>query len=168
MSYPTNVPVLLASTTLSTAAASYTFSSISAAFKHLRVTWQAKSAAAYPLDYLVVTFNSDVVFSNSNYWSQTVTGSASYSFVGPINGATNYITTPLFGGYFDILNYSQSFSKLSQCAATYNDSASTTAIYTYIGGAIYIPTTIISSLKLQTTNGSNLIVGSTFQLYGIP
>ena len=163
-----NVPVLLASTTLTSAAASYTFSSIPSTYKHLRMTWQAKSEAAYPVDYLVATFNSDVIFSNSNYWSQTVTGSASYAFFGLIHGATNYMSTPLWGGYADILNYSQSFSKQTLAIGGVNDSTSTTNVFLWAYAALYIPTTVISSMKLQTTNGSNFIVGSTFQLYGIP
>lgn len=73
MSYATNVPVMLASTTLASAATSISFSSISSAYVNLTIYVYATYTGAVANDTMALRFNSDSSASYVNYSTSGMT-----------------------------------------------------------------------------------------------
>ena len=166
MAYRADVPVLLATTTLPSAAASVTFSSISSAFSTLRIAAICRSSHTSTwYDLIFMQLNNDT---GANYQIDTVTG-LSYITVGYIGAATSK-TTPLFSAPECQLNgYSNSnwYTVTGwQHFMITSDTQYTSA--TYQTGGAWLNTATVTSVKLYLQSGANFVANSTFRLYGIP
>jgi hypothetical protein len=165
-----SMPVLLASTTVSSAVSSVTFSSIPQTYSHLWLLTRGRCSFASTVDYIVCLFNGDAIWSNSNY---AVTGSAaSYTNVGPTHGTTNIFASRASMHMLYIFGYSGSDYKYMQATSSYMNG---TTGYPNSGGfgaggqgEMYMSTTAITSMQLILANGSNFLSGSTMRLYGLP
>jgi hypothetical protein len=164
------VPVLIASTTVSTAVASVAFTSIPQTYTHLWLFSRGRSSYVGVNDYIVALFNGDTLWGSSNY----VVGGATSSYVnvGPTHGTTNvYAAQPSIHNTY-IYGYSSSYYKCVQTTSSYMNN--TTGYPTAGGygqgatGEWYLSGTAITSISLVTTGGANFVSGTTFRLYGIP
>jgi len=154
----------IATTTLGSAAASYTFSSISGTYTDLVLI--ATSGSSLGTGYgLRLRFNSD---SATNYsWTHLYgTGSASGSNRGTSDTSILIGYSPsTIGGNVSTANI-QNYSN----ATTYKTVISRGSEADYRVGAIaglWRNTGAITSLTLLDEGGGNLLTGSTFTLYGI-
>lgn len=164
-----NVPVLLASTTLSSAAASYTFSSFSSAYKHLMILFMARSSAtsgAY--DTLAYQFNGDTA---ANYRSIANTTATTHASVAIIPNTTTFFPTQPGIGRTTIFYYNDTTSGWQKRTFTDTDSdigtSATSPFTTVWGGTWTTVNTAITSVLIKLSNG-NFVAGSRFDLYGIP
>jgi hypothetical protein len=162
-----NVPVLLASTTVSSAVSSVTFSSIPQTYSHLWLLSRGRSSSVVVVDYMVCVFNGDVIWSNSNYVANQATNS--YANIAPIHGTTNVFASRAGMSVTYIFGYSGSDYKYIQSAGQYMNGTTgypnTGGFYT---GEVYMSTTAITSMQFISTNGGNFLTGTTFRLYGMP
>jgi len=165
MSYPTNVPVLLASTTLSSAAASVTFSSISSAFSMLDIICVCRSSTAAQYDLMFMQFNNDTA---ANYKILNVTG-LTYINAGYM-GAANALASPYMSmPRVQIYAYSDSNWYATTNGQHYTLASSTEyTAASYQGGGVWSNTATVTSVKLYLQSAANFVANSTFRLYGIP
>ena len=159
---PTYTPI--ATTTLGSAAASYTFTSIPQTYTDLVFVIGGTGDSN---GYLLIQPNSDL----SNSYSRTYmigNGSSATSsrntnesayFVDAGNGSSS---TPA-DTVVSILNYSNTTTYKTALVRAY----SYLAPGSYTGVGLYRSTSAITSLKIQASSGSSLQAGSTFTLYGI-
>ena len=160
-----SMPVLLASTTLGSAAASVTFSSISGAFSALDIICVCRSAYASQYDTISVQFNNDTA---GNYKISNVTG-FTYIPAGYIGAASAfaspYMSIPRLQiyAYSDVNWYATS---VGQHYTLVNTTEYTTV--SYQAGGVWSNTAAVTSVKIFTYSGSNFVANSTFRLYGIP
>ena len=164
-----NVPVLLASTTLGSDAASYTFSNFSASYKHLMILFMARSSAtAGAYDTLAYQFNGDTA---ANYRSIANTTATSHASVAIIPNATTFFPTQPGIGRTTIFYYNDTTSGWQKRTFTDTDSdigTSATSPFTTVWGGTWTTTnTAITSVLIKTSNG-NFKAGSRFDLYGMP
>ena len=157
----------IATTTLGSAAASYTFSGISGSYTDLVLVFQTgmSSAGNEPL----LQFNGDT---GSNY-SETMmygSGTTAYSLRNSISTAvqlardvglpsaleSNHIIQ--IQNYSNATTYKTLLARVNKGSATYSQAAA------YVG--LWRSTSAITSITISTTAG-NLVAGSTFTLYGI-
>jgi hypothetical protein len=161
-----NVPVLLASTTLSSAASSVTFSSISTSYLSLMITYGSRTAyttGAY--ESLRWQMNDDtasnyVNFSGSGTYMEDMGGSATASAFGG---------SQISSGQF-VINNANSTSTWKLVTGICNVPTSTTS-YAFgylIGGSGWRSTAAITKIKVFASSGSNITSGSTFAVYGLP
>jgi hypothetical protein len=158
-----NTYVAIATNTLSSAAASVTFSSISGSYTDLVLVVNAKTAATATC---WVTLNSD---SGSNYSAQIFTGNGSTA-VGAIQsnqtrGYTTYDSGPVstnfsFNQIVNFMNYSNTTTYKTFLCRVNEASRATEAIV-----GLWRSTSAISSIVYESN--SNFQSGSTFTLYGI-
>lgn len=161
--------VLLASTTLTTAQSSVSFSSIPQTFKHLQLSLHSRTASTGgPNEEVMIRCNSDA--SSSYYYATTnitylyaVTNTASaYPTTGNLHYATS---TGLLWNYANALGaYSKSWSGYG-IAVTSTTGWSEAGAYPH---GIWNNTSAVTSITISTYTGNNFIVGSSFQLYGVP
>ena len=162
-----NVLTLLASTTVTSAVSSVTFSSIPQQYSHLWLLSRSRSSYVGVIDYMVGLFNGDSIWANSNYVSGTSTNS--YVNIGPMHGTTNVFASRANMAVTYIFGYSGSDYKYIQCAAQFMNG--TTGYPTsggFYNGEWYMSTTAITSMRILTTTGNTFLTGTTFRLYGIP
>jgi len=165
-----NTYVLIASNTLSSAAASVTFSAIPATYTDLVLRWSARSTNATVDDGGYVQLN-ETTYTTTNY-SQTVlqwygTTPSSYRqstpiyFVLPGSSATSnsFGSSELY-----IPNYAGSRNKPSSLFSIAE--SNTASVYEHIAANLKSNTTAISSITALMTSG-NFASGSSFFLYGI-
>ena len=164
-----NVPVLLASTTLGSAASSVTFSSFSSAYKHLMILFMARSSAttgAY--DTLAYQFNGDTA---ANYRSIANTTATTHASVAIIPNTTTFFPTQPGIGRTTIFYYNDTSSGFQKRTFTDTDSdigtSATSPFTTVWGGTWTTVNTAITSVLMKTSNG-NFVAGSRFDLYGLP
>jgi hypothetical protein len=154
----------LATNTLSSAASSITFSSISGSYTDLRLVFVPKSTAG---DNIAIKFNSD---SGSNYSSTWVYGDGS-SATSSRNTAFSRIQLPIS------LSSSQ-FSVIVIDILSYTDSKNKTVLIDYAldaSGSSYVTRQIslwrntgaITSILLESQGGGTFTSGTTATLYGI-
>ena len=165
---------LISSNTLSSAAASVTFSSIPATYTDLVLRLSARSSNAGRNDVVNMEFNanSSALYSTTILYGQgggsfgsLRNSNATYTRIGYyISGDTT--TSSTFGSQeFYIPNYTASQNKaisgfgVSENNATVQDLAVTAGLFR--------DTTAISSIKLTLLTGPNFMSGSSFFLYGI-
>jgi hypothetical protein len=160
-----NVPVLLASTTLGSAAASYTFSSIRAGFSALELIWAVQSEMPTgSVDALNIRVNGNTgsVY-NSSFGNQTS------AFIGYANTRTaNFYNAPSPGRliFTDVSTTTRKMSGFSFYG--YNDSTTAYGSGTWMARPVYEATgSVLSSLTVFMTY-ANMSTGCTFWLYGIP
>jgi len=166
MSYPTNVPTLLASTTLASDTVSYTFSSIPSTYTHLRLIGQARSTYSGVQVNFGLQFNGDT---GSNYWLNNAPSSAQTQLIVAIlEGATNFFTNS-FGPFDVVITRYQSATYKSACGSFLFNQSTTTGNPIEGGYAGYwINTAAITSVKCAFISGLSMKAGSQLSLYGIP
>lgn len=154
----------IATTTLGSAAASYTFTSIPQTYTDLVFVIGGTGDSN---GYLLIQPNSD----SSNLYSRTYmigNGSSASSnkntnesayFVDAGNGSSSTAADTVVS----ILNYSNTTTYKTALVRAY----SYLAPGSYSGVGLYRSTSAITSLKIQGSSGSSLQAGSTFTLYGI-
>jgi len=160
----------IATTTLSTTAASVTFSSISSAFTDLYIVVNARGNNAGTTDQVALRFNSDT---STNY-SRTIlygTGSAAASartsndskiLIDYVAGDTAAAGT--FGGcYINVMNYANTttYKTVLSRAGTAGDLVEANV------GLWRATPAAISTVLIYPGIGSQWLTGSSFTLYGI-
>ena len=161
----------IATTTLGSAAASITFSSISSAYTDLRLVMIGTTSAS---DWSYLRFNGDTgsstLYSSTRlYGDGSSAGSAGISnydklqLGDAINGIGTSTTIPVMVT-LDIFSYTGSTFKTS--LTTISGDLNGTG-YTYRNVNLYRSTSAISSMVLSNASGSNFSIGFTATLYGI-
>ncbi len=158
---------LIASQTLSSSAASVTFSSIPSGYRDLVLKCSAQMASGGASDNLLVQFNSS---GGTAYSATYVQGTGSAAFSGR-NSSTS--TIRLYNGISQynwanielyIPSYTASQNKpVSGFTVTEQNLA--TDCYVVADAGLWRDTSAITSITLST--GSNLVSGSSFYLYGL-
>jgi hypothetical protein len=161
-----NVPVLLASTTLGTATVSYTFSSLPTSYTHLRLVGQARCTYAGVQVNFGLQFNGDT---GSNYWHNNDPSSAKTQLIVAIlEGETNFFTTS-FGSFDVVITRYQSATYKSARGSFLFNSSTTAGNPVEAGYAGYwINTAAITSVTCAFASGLSMKAGSQLSLYGIP
>ena len=164
MAFRADVPVLLASTTLGSDAASVNFASISQLFTTLRIEYSAQSTRANVYDYISFRLNGDTA---SSYYctSDAVNTMGSFAI---ITSATN----PLLSwstGNGTITRYASTGVK-SLVGIGGTNTAGTTPYNILFNGltTVWTGTAAVTSITLLPYYGPNFLSGSVFRLYGYP
>jgi hypothetical protein len=155
----------IATTTLGSAAASYTFSSIPATYTDLVLISQAKSSSTITDNSIY--FNGDTA-TNYSITGLTGNGSAASSYresnktIITIDG-NGYVGTSDFNlAIVHIMNYSNTTTFKTVLSRSNNGAAGVDAVV-----GLWRSTAAITSLTLDLLGASNFTSGSTFTLYGI-
>lgn len=170
---------LIASTTLGSAAASYTFSSIPATFTDLVLVASMKSTTSSNADarYLVQVGNGSVdTGSNYSHTDLYGTGAAAASiresnrtqidgitYNATSNNSDFALVTYSFMDYANTTTYKTVLQRSNQIQNTYG------SIYVGAGVSLWRSTSAVDTIKIYTGGPSagNFAIGSTFKLYGI-
>jgi hypothetical protein len=169
---PTGAYELISTTTLGTATASVTFSSLgdyASTYKHLQIRSLAKTTVSGTgAEDLVLRLNGDT---GSNYARHVFQGNGS----GVTSGAatsTSYLSAGLAatnaidafsGGVCDVLDaYSTTKNKTVRTLTGYSGGLA----FISLRSGVWVNTASITSITLSSTGG-NLNIGSRFSLYGI-
>ena len=168
-----SMPVLLASTTLGSDAASYTFSSISGTYTNLGIRFYLRTSYAGPYDYIGIRYNGDTA---ANYsWHQSTAQTS--IMVGAVNAANNGIANAASYGEVFIPHYSVStFGHTTGALVYYNGSSTATPSFSSNlssgsganTGGYWNSTSVITSVTILSVLGANLKANSRFDLYGYP
>ncbi len=164
----------LATITLTSSAASITFSGIPADYKHLQIRYCAKTSRAALSDYAKLELNADTT--TTNYRGHTLSGGGSAVFaethvnaieVGGFPGNTN---ANMFGvGVLEFLDYTNTnkYKTIRTLDGFDQDSASTGAGYVAMQSGLWMSSSAITSIKITPGVGPNFVANSSFALYGI-
>ena len=153
----------IATTTLASAAASYTFSSISGSYTDLILVANAQTTTSQ--DALRAQFNSDTGtnYSYTQLYASTSAASnrgTSQTGVRILNGATN--SGSEYGiGTTHFLNYSNTTTYKSSLTRTNSNYIASS----FVG--LWRSTAAITSITIYPESGGNILTGSSFTLYGI-
>jgi hypothetical protein len=151
----------IATTTLGSANATVTFSSISGSYTDLRLVMSGTMSAGADV---VLQFNSDT---GSNYSRTYLIGSGSATGSGRSTSQTSmpvfFIgTTSTYSAFADINNYSNSTTyKTVLCRS------GDTGSYVEANVGLWRSTAAITAIKIEAAGGPTFSTGSTFTLYGI-
>ena len=161
------VPVLIASTTLASDQASYTFTSIPQTYTHLELGIYATSNFVFPYDYMACQFNGDT--GSNYYWNPYNNATASTNGnLANITGTTNLETNPTYNRSF-IAGYTSSNTKSAYNAFGFLNVSATIHDHEWYSGFTYwTGTAAISSIKVFPGNGTLIKAGAILSLYGIP
>ena len=161
---------LIASNTLTTSAASVTFSSIPATYTDLVLRWSARcdtTTENVDIQLNAATTNYSLTYLDGYGSSGTASGRLTTGLVGiRVYGMTNSNNTAnTFGSAeFYLPNYANSTNKPNSTFAV-TETNGTVALIQAVAG-LRSNTDAVSSLKLATGSG-NFVSGSSFFLYGI-
>ena len=159
MAFRADVPVLLASTTLGSAAASITVSSIPQTYNTIKLIWAARSTTVTMVEYPYVRFNGD---STSKYYRWNGAGGTEW-YLSSISGTTNWFTGFAWNELI-ITGYANTSYKACTNRHLWNNSTTANNIIVDETSAIYTGTSGISSVTLYASFAS----GSTAFIYGYP
>jgi hypothetical protein len=159
----------IASTTLSTAASTITFSSIPSGYTHLQIRGIARNSAA--ADDIRLGFNSDTgsnynfhVMRGSGTAATSTWGSGTYIELGVIVYSGQ--TANVFAGFIvDVLDYGNT-SKFKTLRVLNPADINGSGYVTYSSG-LWRSTSAVSSITLSVGGGGNYTQYSSFALYGI-
>ena len=154
----------IATTTLGSAAANITFSSISSAYTDLIVIVNGGFSS---LDALAIQVNTDT---GSNYSTTILNGDGSSAISWRSSGSTkiymnyNGLTGSSFSGAWvmHFQNYSNTTTNKTMIGR-YNGASNETGASV----GLWRSTSVINSIKLFGNSGSNLLTGTTATLYGV-
>ena len=160
----------IATTTLSTATATITFSSIPQVYEHLQLRISGGTAAGNTIE---IQFNSDT---GNNYSIHRITanngssiavgGAASQTRIALGAGAgLNFASSVVSGAILDILDYANTSKNKTTRSITGWDSNS--AGYLDFESGAWYSTAAINRIDLKGASSSNWVSGSTVALYGI-
>ena len=161
-----NVPVLLASTTLASDAASYTFSGIPQTYTHLRLLASVRVATVNTTAYFRINYNNN---SSSTYYSNAVAGSTTETRTALISGGGQYFANLFSSLDIVIADYASSTKGKSETCVfmLYQGTAAPGLLDGTTWSNYWNNTSAITSLVLSTSNGT-IAAGSKFRLYGLP
>ena len=170
----------IATTTLSSAASTITFSSIPSTYTHLQVRFIGKSVTTNgTYDALLMRFNSDTA---TNYSQHAIIGNGTSAVVDVNNGVGYIIVDPIassgaiannFGvGIIDILDYTNTnkFKTIKNTSGFDNNATGGTNFqygYKTESSGNWRSTSAISTITFNTGSASNFAQYSQFALYGI-
>lgn len=154
----------IATTTLGSAASSYTFTSIPSSYTDLRIIITGTLSAA---DNLAIQVGNGSVDTGSNYSSTYLGGNGSSASSGRFSNTVwailGYIgISNQFTAKYDFQNYSNTTTNKTILSRT--DSSST---WVEAGVGLWRSTSAINTIAVKTFAGSNFAIGTTFTLYGI-
>jgi len=160
-----NVPVLLASTTLSSAASSISFSNISQGFANLIIMTRLRSSYAVGNEYAYLRFNSDSTNSYTTAAGTTAnhlediqaTAASSYSTYG---FAVNLLTIP---GYASTAHW-KTMSGFGQV----QNSTTAFGVSPVWNGGMWRSLSAITSMTFTLSSGYNFAIGTAIAIYGMP
>ena len=164
----------IATTTLATATASITFSSIPATYTHLQIRYLAKTSRAAVNDYAKLEINGDTT--TSNYRSHSLNaggsgvGSETHANVIELGGFPGNTNASMFGiGVIDILDYANTskYKTFRGFEGFDQNSASTGTAWIGLDSGLWMSTSAINSLVITSGTSSNFVQYSSFALYGI-
>jgi len=165
--------VLLGKQTLTTSAASVTFSSIpQTGYTDLKVVASVRSTKVDTTDYIYFTFSGSSSYAATKvlYGSGAAAGSFNWSTVSGITGgiinAANNTASTFSSVDIYIPNYTASQYK-SVSIDTVQEGNTGSGIYATLMAGLSNSNTAISSITFANESGSNFIANSTFSLYGI-
>ena len=152
----------IATTTLGSAAASYTFSSIPSTYTDLVLIASVKTVSGD--DGISLRYNSD---SGSNYSWIYLLGNGSAAASG-----RNANDSKVQVGNVNATDFSPSIVNIQNYAntTTFKTSVSRTSLagnYVIAYTGLWRNTAAINSIQILHNSGSNFLIGSTFTLYGI-
>ena len=159
----------LATTTLGSAQATVTFSSISGSYTDLILICNARSATAATGDSYLLTFNGDT----SNLYSRTrILGNGSAASSAQRTTAPNIDLEGLAGDNAASGTFMNAIIHIHSYASTSNNKTvllrgNDANNYTTAAAGLYRSTSAITSITLNTSSAANFMTGSTFTLYGI-
>lgn len=154
----------IATTTLASAAASYTFSSISGSYTDLIIVYNGKYASAS--GQMGVQINGDT---GTNYSNTYLYGSGSAASSGRDTGNTGMVLGFTASANVDnmvllqFMNYSNATTY--KTVLSRSNTATSEGISANVG--LWRNTAAITSIKLYVYPSYNFVAGSTFTLYGI-
>jgi len=159
----------IATQTLSSAAASVTFSSISGSYTDLVII--ANAGISNTGTTMVLRFNGDT---GSNYSQTTLAGNGSAASTSRGFNATTLglndtaaFNSSLEGNLiFNVMNYANT-TKYKTLIGRFNRGSASNYPGAAAFAGLYRSTSAITSLVMFPQDGSNIISGSTFTLYGI-
>jgi hypothetical protein len=162
---PTKTYVPIATTTLASAAVSYTFNSIPTTYSDLRLVFQGEFSGN---DWPFAQVGNGSVDTSAIYSATELTdaGTRSYKFTGltfmlggggHVGGANTQCNSLM-----DFINYSNTTTFKSMLCRYGNMSSDTTAAV-----SLWRSTAAIDTIKVTAANGNNFKIGSTFTLYGL-
>lgn len=161
----------IASFTVTSAQASYTFSSISGSYTDLVMVLSGKTAVAGASDTYLMQFNSDTSPSGTNYSRTRLLGTGSAASSANRSSAPNIDfeglagstgSTTFFTAIVNLENYSNT-TTYKTCLIRGSDASN----YVEATVGLWRSTAAISSIVLSAGSTTNFSVGSTFSLYGI-
>ena len=163
----------IATTTVSTAVSSITFSSIPATYTHLQIRCTIQEdAAGTDYDNLIARFNGDTASNYSRHWvigdgsAASAFGQASRTFAvcgfGIRNGAGALVFSP---NVIDILDYANTnkYKTVRALAGTDRNGGGSVGLLS----AGWFSTSAITSIVLSLDSSLNFTQYSSFALYGI-
>jgi hypothetical protein len=159
----------IASTTLSTATASITFSGIPSTYNHLQLRVVCGSASG--TSYLVMKINGDSTAANysSHYLVGFGSGTPVYGGAGSRIGDLGVVptsATTFTGSIIDGLDYSSIYKyKTFRMLSGYDSGSAGNLGFTSM--AWLNSSTAISSITFTLDNSANFVANSSFALYGI-
>jgi len=166
---------LISSNTLSTTAASVTFSSIPATYTDLIIKVSARNAGtanAYP-SIMRVRLNSDTssIYSSTYVYGQdNAAGSFNESNTDRIGAYASNSNTSTSNTFSNVEIYIPSYTASQNRSVSVNGAAeinATTANINAASAGLYRSTTAVSSITLSSGNSQDFVSGSSFDLYGI-
>lgn len=163
----------ITTTTLASATASVTFSSIPSTYTHLQIRFLARTARANQEDNIQLRFNSD---SGSNYAAHVLYGdgasagafsdgtSISFNTRSVVAAASS--ASGVFGsGVIDILDYANTSKNTTvRSLSGYDANGSGQA---RLSSGLWMNTAAVTSVTIVSANAANLSAYSSFTLYGI-
>lgn len=165
----TYVPI--ASNTLTTSAASVTFSSIPATYTDLVLKWSARSNDSGNSELLLVSLDGTTSGTSQSNIELQGTGSSAVSFSNPNRAnmlaavtGNNATANTFSSGELYIPNYAGSTNKPASIFSA-NENNTTNAVIQVLAGLLR-STSVISSIRLAPSS-TTFLTGSSFFLYGI-
>lgn len=163
-----NTFTLISAQTLSTAAATVTFSSIPQTYTDLQLVISSRTTHAAAANDLALKFNGSSSSYTQKYiigtGSSAVSGSQTYGQIGISPGTGSTATT--FGSNFTYIpNYTGSQSKSFTSDDVYENNG--TQAYQSFWSNLWANSSAITSIEVYTSASGNFAQHSTFYLYGI-
>ena len=154
----------IATTTLGSAAASYTFSSIPSTYTDLILVFNGSASSGTP--FTTLRFNGDTA---TNYSDTTLSGNGTSASSGRDSSTTfiyvsgaDTLSTGMSQLIVNFQNYSNTTTYKTALARSANAANGTSAAV-----GLWRSTAAINSITVMLNSASNYAAGSTFTLYGI-
>ena len=171
---PTGSMYHIASTTLSTTAASITFSSIAADYTHLQIRGIGRTNRATPadMDSLFIQFNGDTAGNYSDHAlrgdgaTATATSDVSYTGMEMYRLANLYVASTLMGAQIvDILDYANTnkYKTIRGLGGVDNNGSGQVAL----NSGNWRNTAAVTSILLKPAVGTLFTADTSFSLYGV-